>query len=70
MSEDDAKLVKWLEDAARYFEARDIHGEDNAHWANVFNAETCRKIAARMSQLANPLPIVNSVSRKRKNAAI
>lgn len=37
--------IAWLEEAARYFETRDAHGEDSAHWSNVYNAETARKIA-------------------------
>jgi hypothetical protein len=40
---DDA--VKFLREAARYFERRDTGGEDMAFWANVKNAETCQRIA-------------------------
>lgn len=40
---------EWLEEAARYFENRPIGGEDKAHWANVYNAENCRKIATALS---------------------
>jgi uncharacterized small protein (DUF1192 family) len=35
----------FLREAASYFEKRDTHGEDKAHWANVFNAKNCREIA-------------------------
>jgi hypothetical protein len=41
-SQDD--LLKWLDEAAKYFEMRDTRGEDRAHWANVYNAEMCRKL--------------------------
>lgn len=37
--------VKFLREAARYFAQRPTGGEDAAHWANVYNAETCGKIA-------------------------
>jgi hypothetical protein len=50
MSEDE-RLMQWLEDAARYFEARPTIGEDAAHWANISNAATCRKIASRFLSL-------------------
>lgn len=43
---DPAAAVAWLEEAASYFEKRDTHGEDSAHWANVSNAEAARRIAA------------------------
>ncbi len=32
---------KFLRDAASHFERRDTHGEDRAHWANVYNANNC-----------------------------
>jgi hypothetical protein len=35
----------FLREAASYFEKRDTHGEDKAHWSNVFNAKNCREIA-------------------------
>ncbi len=41
--------ITWLEEAARYFENRSTGGEDRAHWANVYNAENCRKIATALS---------------------
>lgn len=41
--------IAWLNDAARYFENRPTVGEDAAHWANVYNAENCRKIAAAIA---------------------
>jgi hypothetical protein len=44
----DADAVFLLE-AARYFERRPTGGEDRAHWSNVYNAENCRRIAARLS---------------------
>lgn len=39
-------------DAVRYFENRPTNGEDAAHWSNVSNAETMRKIATRLTSLA------------------
>ena len=46
-----APSVAFLHEAARYFERRPTNGEDALHWANVANAETCRKIAALLSSL-------------------
>lgn len=37
--------IDFLNETARYFENRPTEGEDRAYWANVFNAENCRKIA-------------------------
>jgi hypothetical protein len=37
--------IKFLEEAAHYFENRPTGGEDKAYWSNVYNAENCRKIA-------------------------
>lgn len=42
------RLAVFAAEAARYFEGRPIAGEDSAFWANVTNAETCRKIAATL----------------------
>lgn len=42
-------INKWLDDLAGYFERRDTHGEDKAFWANVYNAESVRKIKAALS---------------------
>ena len=44
-------LVAFLNEAARYFEGRDSGGEDKAHWANVANAENCRKAADEIEKL-------------------
>lgn len=44
--------IKWLRECAEYFERRDTGGEDMAHWANVANAETARKIADEYARLA------------------
>lgn len=38
-------LVRFLREAAKYFENRDTGGEDRAYWANVYNAESCRAAA-------------------------
>lgn len=45
----------FLEEAARYFENRPTNGEDRAHWANVQNAENCRKVAAHVATLTAKL---------------
>ena len=37
--------VQYLKDAASYFANRDTNGEDSAFWANIQNAENCRRIA-------------------------
>lgn len=39
-------LAKFLDEAAQYFEKRPTGGEDMAFWANLNNAENCRKAAA------------------------
>ncbi|MBO6808450.1 hypothetical protein [Thalassospira sp.] len=41
----DEESVDFLLEAARYFEKRPTDGEDKAYWANVYNAENCRKAA-------------------------
>lgn len=46
-----AELVTFQREAARYFEGRNTGGEDRAHWANVFNAENCRKTADKLEAL-------------------
>ena len=51
MAERDEAHAAFLEEAARYFESRDTHGEDRAYWANVYNAENCRKSAAAIRSL-------------------
>lgn len=37
--------IKFLMEAAKYFETRGTAGEDMAHWSNVYNCENCRKAA-------------------------
>lgn len=41
-----AAAIKFLNEMASYWERRPTEGEDMAHWAGVYNAENCRKIAA------------------------
>jgi hypothetical protein len=48
MTNEDA--IKWLEQAAKYFEKRPTNGEDSAHWSNVYNAESARKIAELLKE--------------------
>lgn len=50
MTRDD--MVKFLNEAASYFEKRPTGGEDMAFWANVNNAENCRKIATALETIA------------------
>jgi hypothetical protein len=38
-------LGMFLREAARYFEERPTNGEDGTHWANVYNADNCRRAA-------------------------
>jgi len=45
-----ASEIAWLREAARYFATRPTGGEDSAHWANVYNAESANKLADRLSQ--------------------
>ena len=45
--------LTFLKMAAVYFLDRPTGGEDKAHWANVFNAENCTKIAETLEAQAN-----------------
>jgi hypothetical protein len=36
--------IFFLDECAKYFENRPTGGEDRAYWANVYNAENCRKV--------------------------
>lgn len=61
----DAKLAAFALEAARYFENRPVKGEDSAHWSNVTNAGTMRKIAARLATPAPaPVPVVYDEERR------
>ncbi|MDO9364648.1 MAG: hypothetical protein Q7T60_17100 [Sphingopyxis sp.] len=46
----DAELAAFLREAARYFDRLPINGEDNAHWANMYNAKNCRQAADRLDK--------------------
>jgi|LakMenEpi03Aug12_release.lakeMendotaPanAssembly.Ray.scaffolds.fasta_scaffold992499_3 hypothetical protein len=46
-----SEAIKFLEEAAKYFEKRDTHCEDKSHWANVYNAENCRKVVTLIKDL-------------------
>ena len=48
-----AAAITYLKDAAAYFVNRDTKGEDSAFWANVQNAENCRRIA-RLIEAMSP----------------
>ena len=41
----------FLRDAAKYFDNQPTNGEDRAHWANVYNAMNCRRIADRLDAI-------------------
>lgn len=43
--------VAFLLDMARHFEKRSSNGEDSEHWANVHNAQNCRRIASLLSPI-------------------
>ena len=45
------KRPDFLQEAARYFRKRPTGGEDRAHWANVYNAENCEKMAVEFRAL-------------------
>ena len=45
-----AREIVWLREAASYFANRPTGGEDAAHWANVYNAESANKLADRLSK--------------------
>ena len=51
MSEEREAHLTFLEETASYFINRSTGGEDRAHWANVYNAENCRKIASEIQRL-------------------
>jgi len=46
-----ASEVEFLRKAARYFRKRPTGGEDRAHWANVYNAESCERIAGKLEKI-------------------
>lgn len=50
-----SEAIKFLEEAAKYFENRDTGGEDKAYWSNVYNAENCRKVAELVKDLQDIL---------------
>lgn len=43
------EAISWLKSCGEYFHYKDAGGEDRAHWANVYNAESCLKIAATIA---------------------
>lgn len=43
--------ISFLGEAALYFGTRSTNGEDKAHWANVYNAANCQKIAALIERI-------------------
>jgi len=55
-----ALALMFLEATAIYFTNRDTGGEDRAHWANVSNAETCRKIARLLRGYHDALESIGS----------
>lgn len=71
---------KFLREAATYFERRDTHGEDKAHWSNVYNAKNCTDAAdlidqqqqeiCRLHGLLNKLQLNGEPTRKERRAAL
>lgn len=59
------RAVKFLDDAARYFENRPTNGEDRAYWANVYNAENCRDIIKILLDKEQEI-VYNTPVKKRK----
>jgi len=49
--------IKFLEEAAEYFEKRPTGGEDKAYWANVYNAEHCRETIKEIEKLRKALDV-------------
>ena len=47
--------MKFLREAAGYFERRPTHGEDIAYWSNAYNAKNCREIADLIADLRHAL---------------
>lgn len=45
--------IDFLTASARYFAQRDTKGEDHAFWANVQNAENCRRIVRLIEALSS-----------------
>lgn len=50
---DDEVRAAWLEECAKYFASRPSGGEDAMIWANAYNGENARKIAARLRELSS-----------------
>ena len=40
--------AKFMLDMAEYFRNRPTNGEDKTHWANVYNAKNCERIAQKI----------------------
>lgn len=43
--------IAWLREAAKYFLKRPTNGEDQAHWANVYNSQIANALADRLSNM-------------------
>lgn len=54
--------IEYLKDAANYFLHRDTKGEDAAFWANVQNAENCRRIARLIESLDCDAPAFEHIA--------
>lgn len=61
-------LVEFQNEAARYFESCPVGDEDRAHWANVYNAENCRKTATAITSLRNQLAEAKAVITEANNS--
>ena len=58
--------IKFLTLAASYFETRPTNGEDKAYWANVYNAEHCRKVIEELLALKKEIETL----KEEKNDAV
>lgn len=54
--------IKWLNDAAKYFSVKNTHGEDIEFWANTYNSENAKLIAALIQEQALTIQELNKES--------
>lgn len=56
--------IRFLNEASEYFEHRPTNGEDRAYWANVYNAENCRKVIEEILRLRNKCDMQANILRR------
>lgn len=62
--------IKFLSEAAVYFQNRPINGEDRAYWSNVYNAANCKRIIDSITNLLDrieDLELDNKIKQKEIN---